>query len=108
MQMRKSNDIDNPTYYIRALHGEFASWAYSEERAAGLKSNWRQHGFSGANEATPLDVEIGTGNGFFFAHRAMTQPGRLLVGIEIKFKPLIQAIRRVLVGGCQNARIVRY
>ena len=109
MQMRLSHEIRNPTYYIQALHGEYAPWAYAEQKAVGMKGRWREQAFdiSGGGEM-PLDLEIGTGNGFFFAHRAALNRDRLIVGIEIKFKPLIQSIRRALASDCQNARIVRY
>ena len=108
MRIRKSHDIDNPNAYIRALHGEYSSWAFSEIKAIEMKGRWRERAFLTATESTPLDLEIGTGNGFFFAHRAAAQPARLLVGVELKFKPLIQSIRRARTNGCQNARIVRY
>ncbi len=116
MRIRKSHEIDRPNAYIRALHGEYSRWAFSENRAMEMRGRWRELAFmgpahlatSGAPDSTPLDLEIGTGNGFFFAHRAAAHPTRLLVGVELKFKPLIQSIRRVLTNGCQNARIVRY
>jgi tRNA (guanine-N7-)-methyltransferase len=116
----KVKDIQKPTYYVVALDGEFASHAYNEERAEKIKGRWRQEWLKRdiveekniALDALPaekyLDLEIGTGNGFFFAHQAMRAPDRLLLGIEIKFKPLIQAIRRTLKNNSQNARIVRY
>ncbi len=108
MRVRPSHEIDKPNSYIQALHGEYADWAYAETKAVTMKGRWRELAFSSAPESMPLDLEIGTGNGFFFAHRAATQSSRLLVGVELKFKPLVQSIRRALVNESRNARIVRY
>lgn len=111
-KMTKTRQIQNPTYYVEALNTEFAEFALDEERAEQFRGRWRQAVFR--LEATkdinsqPLDLEIGTGHGLFFAHQAKTHPNRFLVGVEIKFKPLIQAIRRVINFGSKNARIVRY
>ncbi len=105
--MRFSSEIKNPTYYVQALHGEYSQWAYAEQKAANMKGHWRESAFGDTAEI-PIDLEIGTGNGFFFAHRAAQFRNRRLVGIEIKFKPLIQSIRRALANNCQNARVVRY
>jgi tRNA (guanine-N7-)-methyltransferase len=57
---------------------------------------------------TPMDLEIGTGNGNHFQHHALKHPNRCLVGIELKYKPLIQSIRGCLRKGANNARICRY
>lgn len=102
----KSRAIDTPTFYVSALLGEFSNIAFDEERAPQLKSKWRQE--FGVSEETPVDLEIGTGNGYYFAHRAKIYPHRCLVGIEIKYKPLIQAVRRAQREGCNNMRGVRY
>lgn len=96
-----------PTYYAEALLGEFSEWAYCEESTPGKKGKWRKEVFN-VDESTPLDVEIGTGNGYHFAHYADTHPKRMFVGFEIKYKPLIQSIRRALLNGSKNARICRY
>lgn len=107
LRLKRTSNITNPTSYIQALNGEFAEYAFNEERAPQFRGVWRQLAF-GREVTTPLDLEIGTGNGFFFAHQAAKEPNRLLVGIEIKFKPLIQSIRRVVRMGGTNARIARY
>ena len=104
----KTRDITNPTYYVQAIQTEFRDVAYDEVRAAEFRGQWREKSFGISDPSVPLDLEIGTGNGFFFAHRAQSYPDRLLVGLEIKFKPLIQAIRRALTNGSKNARMARY
>lgn len=93
--------------YTLALDGEYSHVAFNEERAPLNKGQWRSKVF-GCDAQTPMDLEIGTGNGFFFAHRAYSNPQRKLLGIELKYKPLVQSIRRALKRGCQNAAIMRF
>lgn len=102
-----TRNLPNPNDYVKMMDGEFASWAFNEERAPGFRGRWRAEVF-GVDSSHPLDLEIGTGNGYFFAHRANTRSDRALVGIELKFKPLIQSIRRAIKDGAKNVRIVRY
>lgn len=102
----ETKTLPKPTEYASALNGEYAQWAFDEERAKEHRGHWRK--LYGADSSVPLDLEIGTGNGYFFAHRAIAEPQRLLVGMEVKYKPLIQSIRRARRDGAENARIVRY
>ncbi len=112
----KTREIRRPTYYVEAINKEYRDFALDEERAETFRGEWREKVFANAPMAIgvttikdmPLDLEIGTGHGLFFAHRAHQEPQRLLLGLEIKFKPLIQAIRRALKQGSTNARIARY
>ena len=99
--------IPQPTYYISAIDSEFAEYAFNEERAPNFQGRWRTDIFKVVAE-TPVDLEFGTGNGHHFAHHAITHPERCLVGFELKYKPLIQSIRRALHGNAKNARILRY
>ncbi|MCB0340654.1 MAG: tRNA (guanosine(46)-N7)-methyltransferase TrmB [Pseudobdellovibrionaceae bacterium] len=103
----RTADLPNPTYYVDALTGEFSSWAYCEEKSPTYRGQWRSEVFQ-VSDSHPLDLEIGTGNGYHFAHYAKNHPERSFIGIEKKYKPLIQAIRRALNEGCDNARILRY
>lgn len=107
MNIKKTRDIQNPHYYVSALLGEYANWAFDEEIAPKYKGKWRTEVFKKASEH-PLDLEIGTGNGYFFANRAAKYPNRSLVGIELKFKPLIQTIRRAVFQTSTNMRAVRF
>jgi tRNA (guanine-N7-)-methyltransferase len=95
-----------PNYYTQALDGEFAQFAFNEERAPTFKGKWREQVFA-QNADYSVDLEIGTGSGVHFQHRALAQPARGLVGIELKYKPLIQTIRGALKKGAKNARIMR-
>ncbi len=70
--------------------------------AAGVKDSF------GVEASMPVDLEIGTGNGLYFAHRAINFPNRCLIGLELRYKPLIQSIRRVIKAGHGNARVARY
>lgn len=106
-QLSKSMDLEAPNAYVQMLLGEYSAWAYDESRAPSFKGKWRSDVFGVGPEAA-LDLEIGTGNGFHFAHRAGSLPDRPFVGIEIKYKPLIQSIRRAVRAGARQARIVRY
>ena len=88
----------------------FKGIAFDEEDAPPLKGKWRDLAFAklASPSQMPLDLEIGTGNGYHFAHLAQKNPDRLLVGVELKFKPLVQSIRRALRHGSQNVCITRY
>lgn len=105
--MRKTKDIDNPHYYVTALKSEYGEFSFDEDEGESLRGQWRSAAFK-VDENAALDLEIGTGNGYFFAHRANLFPNRCLVGIELKFKPIVQTIRRAVRAGSKNARVVRY
>lgn len=91
--------------YTLALDGEFRDHAFNEERTPLNKGKWKT---LFANPNAPMDLEIGTGTGYFFEHQAIKHPERNLIGMEIKYKPLIQTIRRTLRAGAKNVVISRY
>jgi tRNA (guanine-N7-)-methyltransferase len=93
--------------YTLALDNDYREFAFNEERAPANKGLWRKNVFKCA-EAEALDLEIGTGAGMHFAHHAHKYPERHAVGLELKYKPLIQSIRRARVGGLQNSAICRF
>jgi tRNA (guanine-N7-)-methyltransferase len=107
IQIANSRNIPRPHAYVRYLLEDYASWAFDEERAPQFKGKWRQEVFN-VEPSAPLDLEIGTGIGYYFAHHATAFSNRSLIGLEIRYKPLIQAIRRVLKAGATNARMARY
>lgn len=102
-----TSTLPHQNQYTLALNGEYSSVAFDEVRAPENKGHWRSHVFKSNNDK-PMDLEIGTGNGLYFAHYAHSHPQRLLVGIELKYKPLIQSIRRARQMGCNNVAIARY
>lgn len=106
-QINITKDLPHQNAYTLALNGEYSHVAFDEVRAPINKGKWRSEVFK-VEANMPMDVEVGTGNGTYFAHHAKTNSQRLLVGLELKYKPLVQSIRRALNGGCKNAAIARY
>lgn len=106
-QLNVTTDLPRQNAYTLALNGEYSHIAFDEARAPLNKGKWHSDVFK-ADKSMPLDVEVGTGNGTYFAHHASSNPDRLLVGLELKYKPLIQSIRRADVAGCKNAAITRF
>lgn len=102
-----TSSIPIHNYYTEAIDGEFRDYSFNEERAPLNQGKWRSEVFKISAEY-PIDLEIGTGNGTHFQHRALTSPERGIVGVELKYKPLIQSIRGALRKGAKNARICRY
>ena len=93
--------------YTLALDNDFRDFAFNEERAPLNKEKWRADVFH-TQETQALDLEIGTGAGRHFALHANKYPERFLVGLELKYKPLIQSIRRSQAKGLKNSAICRY
>lgn len=102
--MKKLYCENNP--YVELMYTEYKNWSY-DEKASENKGLWRSNVFKCGLEV-PLDLEIGTGNGTHFAQLSEKHPDRMLVGLELKFKTLVQSIRRSLRAGCTNARMARY
>ena len=102
-----TSDLPHQNAYTLALNGEFSKVAFDEVRAPLNKGKWHEEIFK-VEKNLPLDVEVGTGNGTFFAHLAAKNPQRMLVGLELKYKPLVQTIRRAVNAGSKNAAIARY
>jgi tRNA (guanine-N7-)-methyltransferase len=102
-----TKNLKVPNYYTLALDSEFAEFAFSEERAPLNKGKWRQQIFR-VPDSHPIDLEIGTGNGVHFQKRLQLFPERCLLGLEIKYKPLIQTIRGALRNKTENGRSIRY
>lgn len=107
LRISSTKSIPRPNEYVSGLTGEYAEWSYDESRTPAFKGKWRSESFK-VPEDTPLDLEIGTGNGLHFAHHAFHHPERCLLGIELRYKPLIQTIRRALRNNSVNARVSRY
>lgn len=106
-QIALTKNLVHQNVYTIGLNEEFRDYAFNEERAPLNKGKWRSEIFKVPNE-TPMDLEIGTGNGTHFQFKALQNPNRCIVGVELKYKPLIQTIRGALRKGAVNARICRY
>ena len=102
-----SKNIPRPTEYIRALWGECAEWVFDEEKAPSFKGVWREKVF-GTVGNTPLNLEIGPGNGLHFARLCQSAPAERFLAVELKYKPLIQTVRRLKTAGAVGGRAVRY
>ena len=94
--------------YVQALQSSpYKGRAFTEEQGLHFKGRWRKEVFH-VPPHTPLDLEVGVGNGHHFAFYGRKEPRRTLVGIDLKYKPLVQSIRRALQLGCTNACVVRF
>lgn len=106
-QINVTSALPRQTEYTLALNNEYKTIAFDELRAPFMKGKWAQEVFK-SPQGVPLDLEVGTGNGTHFAWYASCNPKRNIVGIELKYKPLIQSIRRAVQAGCENAAICRF
>lgn len=103
----KTKNLPKPNQYVQMMCNELSDWAYDEEKSPTYKGKWRSRSFQKSEESF-LDLEIGPGNGNHFAYYATKNPERLVLAIELKYKPIVQTIRRALNNGSQNARVIRY
>lgn len=102
--MKKLSCEVNP--YVELMYTEYKDWSF-DEKASENRGMWHEKVFQcGTN--TPIDLEIGTGNGTHFAQLTEKFPDRRFVGLELKFKTLVQSIRRSLRAGCVNGRMARF
>ena len=101
--MERTSEV-NP--YVELMYSEFKDWSFDESASAN-RGLWRSKVFN-CKDQKPLDLEIGTGNGTHFAQLTKNYPDRMFIGLELKFKTLVQSIRRSLREGCTNGRMARY
>ena len=99
----KTSEV-NP--YVELMHTEFKDWSF-DETASQFAGYWREQVYS-CGASVPLDLEIGTGNGTHFAKLTQSYPDRMFMGLELKFKTLVQSIRRSVRAGCTNGRMARF
>ncbi len=105
-QLRTRSQVCDVNPYVEQMFNEFKDWSF-DEKAIQYKGNWRSQVFQ-TSEDTPFDLEIGTGNGTHFAQITENYPERVFLGLELKFKTLVQSIRRSLRAGCTNGRMARF
>ena len=106
-KLNKTADIKNPNHYVKALYNEFKDWSFDECEGVKLKGQWREKGFQ-KPKIQLLHVEIGPGNGLHFHQLCSNQPQDSFLAIEMKYKPLVQTIRRVRAANLTNGKIIRY
>lgn len=56
----------------------------------------------------PLHLEIGSGNGFYLSGMAALHPECDWIGLEIRYKRVVLAAKKLQLGGIRNARVVRW
>ena len=103
--LRPTKNISRPNIYIQKLYGEYADFAFDETESPRFKGFWREKVFN-TSPLSQLHLEIGTG--LHFSWQAQKNPKDCFIGIELKYKPLIQTIRRTLKMKAFNARAARY
>ena len=99
-----TKNIKYPNHYVQALYKE--EWAFDEEEAPSYKGKWRT--LFNKNLSNSLHLEIGCGNGKHFSDLCLKQNQDCFLAIEIKYKPLIQTIKRVRKNKSINGRVIRY
>ena len=133
-----TRNIKYPNEYVKALSGKYKDWVLNEELAPLQKGQWfklffnqkkaiQEKGLTSSrvgenqneNKATQekgglaqkdvaIDLEIGTGTGTHFTKLCLEHPKRNFLALEIKYKPLIQTIRRARKHHLSNMRGIRY
>jgi tRNA (guanine-N7-)-methyltransferase len=99
-------DYTNPDLnpHLRA-HLEHGVPVLTAAQAASNRGKWQEH----FERDAPLHVEIGSGNGFFLAGRAKQSPEFNWLGLEIRFKRVMQAALKIeRADVVQHTRIARY
>lgn len=69
---------------------------------------WRGRWADAFGRAAPLHVEVGSGNGFYLSGMAAAHPEADWIGVEIRFKRVVLAARKLRALELRNARVVRY
>jgi tRNA (guanine-N7-)-methyltransferase len=88
--------------YVR-LHRDYAEIVPGDQ-APSYRGRWSEV----FGRTAPLHLEIGTGNGSFFAAMAARHPECDFLGVEIRFKRVVQGAKRIVAAHLPNARMVRY
>lgn len=88
----------------RDAHESFGPELIAAEDAPKRKGAWAAE----FGRITPLNLELGTGNGSWLATRAASAPAEDWIGLEIRYKRCVQTAEKVVKAGAGNARVVRY
>lgn len=86
-----------------ASHREMPQVVPASE-APGWRGRWAEL----FGRRAPLHLEVGSGNGFYLTGMAALHPERDWLGLEIRFKRVVLAARKLGAAGLRNARVVRY
>ena len=107
IHLNRTKNILNPTEYVNALLNECLDWAFNEEEALLFKGYWREKVFNTRGDAF-LNLEVGPGNGLPFSRVCQKHPEQMFLAVELKYKPLIQTVRRLKKQRLTNGRGLRY
>ncbi len=89
--------------YVREHH-EYGLPVMPAATAATFFGRWHE----AFGREAPLVMEIGTGNGFFITELARRNPDWNVLGIEIRYKRVMQTGYKIRNAGLTNAIIARY
>jgi len=104
-----TKNIKSPNKYIQALSKDYKDWIFNEEQAPLYKGKWSLVFSQKAKQKNlKIDLEIGIGTGIHFSQLCLKNPDRCFIGIELKYKPLIQSIRRARKNKLKNMKGLRY
>lgn len=87
-----------------ASHREFGDEILPASDAPGFRGRWGDV----FGRAAPLHVEVGSGNGFYLSGMASSHPDADWIGVELRFKRVVIAARKLRAANLANARVVRY
>ncbi len=86
-----------------AIHREFPEIIPAENA-----ERWRGAWSGAFSTPGPVHLEIGSGNGFYLAGMAAANPDIRWLGLELRFKRVVIAARKLRVAGIENAKLVRF
>lgn len=86
-----------------ALHRELPEVIPAEDA-----ERWRGRWVEAFDTPGPLHLEIGSGNGFYLSGMAAQEPDLRWLGLELRFKRVVIAARKLQAAKLTNARLVRF
>jgi len=94
--------------YIERL-AEYPDLILDGPAAEPLRGRWRERWEPAATGGPDfLGVEVGSGNGFFLRGLCRRHPDRRFVGLEIRYKRVWMAARKLAEAGCANGAVVLF
>lgn len=106
-KLNKTAATKTPNPYVKALCDPLKDWNFHEEEAPRFKGFWRERVFQ-KTTSDLLHLEIGLGNGLGFFNLLQSRPEDSFLGLDLKYKPLAQTIRRFRKADFRHARVIRY
>ena len=87
-----------------ATHRDFGMEVLTTDDALAARGRWHEV----YGRAAPLHLEIGSGNGFYLAGMAAQHPDRDWLGLELRYKRVVLAAKKLRGQGSTNARVARF